>query len=274
MEDKILTNIEYTRLNGGATVATESVVKETGLAIFINEKHYTTVMISAMMEREFVTGYLFGQGLIESIKELESVNIEDNVARVTVKDTRKISQRIRKTDYRIVSGGGLSAFSDGTDFPEIHTRMKIGKKKIFTAMNTVFDKAEIYKLTEGTHAAGLFTPEAAPICIAEDIGRHNTIDKVIGHALINGIDFSNTFLVSTGRMASEMVAKICRARIPVVATKTAVTKTGLEIGQKCGLTIVGFVRDTGTRHNKNMETRIIKEPGMKIYTNAERIIPE
>jgi len=73
-------------------------------------------------------------------------------------------------------------------------------------------------------------------------------------------------------MASEMVAKICRAKIPVVATKTAVTSTGLEIGKTCGLTIIGFVRDVGTQINTDMEVRIITEPGMKIYTNAERIV--
>jgi len=272
MEDRIFTNIEFTRLNGGTTIDTESVIKETGLTIFINEKHYTTVMISAMMEREFITGYLFGQGLIDSIEELESVNIENNMARVTVKDIHKISKRIRKTDYRIVSGGGLSAFSNGADFPRIHTQTKIGKKMVFTAMNTLFEKAEIYKVTEGTHAAGLFTPEATPICIAEDIGRHNTLDKVIGYALMNNVDCGKTFLVSTGRMASEMVVKICRARIPVAATKTAVTSNGLDIGRKYGLTIIGFVRDTGTRIHTDMEVRIITEPGMKIYTNAERII--
>jgi len=72
-------------------------------------------------------------------------------------------------------------------------------------------------------------------------------------------------------MASEMVAKICRAQIPVVATKTAVTRSGLEIGKRCGLTIIGFVRDTGTRIHTNMEVRTIIEPGMKIYTNPERI---
>lgn len=272
MEDRILTNIEYTILNNRATRAKESVVRETSLSIFINKKHYTTVMISTILEKELVIGYLFGQGLIDNIEELESVNIEGNTASVTVKDARRISQRIKKTDYRIVSGGGPSAFSDGTGFPQIQSQMKIGKKEIFQAMNTVFEKAEIYKLTEGTHAAGLFTPEATPICIAEDIGRHNTIDKVIGYALINKIDCANTFLASTGRMASEMVTKICRAGIPVVATKTAVTKTGLEIGERCGLTIIGFVRDTGTKMHKNMEVRIITEPGMKIYTNAERII--
>ena len=274
MEDRILTNVEYTKLNDGTTRAKESLVKETGLSIFINKKHYTTTMMSATMEREFVTGYLFGQGLIDNVEELESINIEGNAARVTVKDTRRILQRIKKTDYRIVSGGGPSAFSDGTGFPQIKTGMKISKKEIFQAMNTVFEKAEIYKATEGTHAAGLFTPEATPICVAEDIGRHNALDKVIGYALINKINCANTFLAATGRMASEMVTKICRAGIPVVATKTAVTKTGLEIGEKCGLTIIGFVRDTGTRMHKDMEVRITTEPGMKIYTNAERIISE
>ena len=90
--------------------------------------------------------------------------------------------------------------------------------------------------------------------------------------MINRVDCSNAFLVSTGRMASEMVTKICRANIPVVATKTAVTDAGLKIGGKCGLTIIGFVRDTGNKINTDMEVRTVKETGMKIYTNAERII--
>ena len=260
--------------SGQFSRAKASVVREKELAIFINGEHLVTASIVQAMEREFVTGYLFGQGFIENIEELESINIEGNAARVTLKDTRRIVQRVKKTDYRIVSGGGSSAFLDSASLPQINTLMNIGKKEIFRAMNTIFEKAEIYKDTEGVHAAGLFTPEAIPICIVEDIGRHNTLDKVIGYALINNIDCGNTFLVSTGRMASEMVIKICRAGIPVVATKTAVTKNGLEIGQKCGLTIIGFVRDKGTRINTDMEVRIITEPGMKIYTNAERIVAE
>jgi FdhD protein len=274
MKNKVMTEIEYTKINDETARARESVVRENALSISINNKHYTTVMMTARMEREFVTGYLFGQGLIDNIEELVSIDIEDNTAKVTVKDTSKISQRIKKTDYRVVSGGGLAAFPDGTGLSRIHSSMKMGKKEIFRAMNTVFEKAEIYQATEGTHAAGLFTPEATPICIAEDIGRHNTLDKVIGYALINHVDFSNTCLASTGRMASEMVAKICRANIPVAATKTAVTQAGLEIGEKCGLTIIGFVRDKGTRLNTDMDVRIIREPGMKIYTHAERIITE
>ena len=270
---KAMDLVECQRLmNGHFTKSKAKVIREKELSIFINEEHLVTASIVPAMEREFITGYLFGQGFIENIEELESINIEGDAAKVTVKDTRKISKRTGKADYRVVSGGGKSAFFDETILPKIHTRMKIGKKDVFKAMNTVFEKAEMYKETEGTHAAGLFTPEAIPICIVEDIGRHNTLDKVIGHALINKIDCGNTFLASTGRMASEMVTKICRAKIPIVATKTAVTQSGLEIGKKCGITIIGFVRDTGTRINTDMEVRTIIEPGMKIYTNAERIL--
>jgi FdhD protein len=244
------------------------VVREKELAIFMNGEHLVTASIAPAMEREFVTGYLFGQGFIENIEELESINIEGNEAMVQVKEFRKISGR---TDYRMVSGGGKSAFIDGMSLPVIQSRMTIDRKDVFRAMNAVFEKAGIYKETEGTHATGLFTPEAAPICIVEDIGRHNTLDKVIGYALINGIDCRRTFLASTGRMASEMVTKICRAGIPVAATKSAVTGTALEIARKGGLTIIGFVRDTGTRIHTDMAVRVITEPGMKIYTNAERI---
>jgi FdhD protein len=95
---------------------------------------------------------------------------------------------------------------------------------------------------------------------------------VIGYALINKIDFRNTFAASTGRMVSDMVSKICRANIPIVATKTAVTKLGVEMGERCGLTIIGFVRDVGMKVAKDTGVRIAAERGMKIYTNPQRIL--
>ena len=265
--------VECTRLmNGHFSKSKEKVVIEKELPVFINEEHFVTASVAPIMEREFVIGYLFGQGFIANTEEVELIKIESNSAKVTVKDARKISQRTDKTKYRIVSGGGKAAFFDEISFPKLYTDMKIDKENIFKAMNTVFEEAQIYKETAGVHATGLFTPEAVPICIVEDIGRHNTLDKVIGYALINKIDCTNTFLASTGRMTSEMVGKICRANIPIVATKTAVTKLGLEIGEKCGLTIIGFVKDVGTKISTDMEVRVVREREMKIYTNAERVI--
>ena len=265
--------IECWKLTGGLFSRTKvSVVIEKELPVFINGKHLVTASIAPAMEKEFIIGYLFGQGFIDSMDEVESVSIETEAARVMLNNTAKVSQITEKTAYRIVSGGGKAVYFDETSLPGINSHLKINRQEIFRAMNTVFEKATVYEDTEGVHAAGLFSPEADPICIVEDIGRHNTLDKVIGYALINNIDCGNTFLVSTGRMASEMVSKICRAGIPVVATKTAVTDAGMAIGKKCGLTMIGFVRDAGTSINTDMETRIIKEAGMKIYANAERIV--
>jgi FdhD protein len=72
-------------------------------------------------------------------------------------------------------------------------------------------------------------------------------------------------------MASEMVAKIGRAGIPLVATKTAMTDKGLEIGRKRGLTLIGFLREAGTRIHTDMKVRVIEKAGMKIYTGAGRV---
>ena len=248
-----------------------SVIVEKELAVYVNGTHLATASITPGMEKEFVTGYLFGQGFIDNVSEIDDIAIDGNAAWVILKDAEVLKKNQGNTGYRVVSGGGTAAFSGKIDYSAVRTDLKIGKQAVFKAMNTVFERAELYQTTEGVHSAGLFTSEGEPICIVEDIGRHNCLDKLLGYALLNNVERSRTFLVSTGRMASEMTAKICRAGIPVAATKTAVTDKGLEIGEKYGITIIGFVRDTGTRINTNMETRTITEAGMKIYTHAERI---
>jgi FdhD protein len=257
--------------NGRFTRAETNVIIEKELPIYVNGQHLVTASITPVMEKEFVVGYLFGQGFIGSLEEVEAIDIEDYSARVRMKDKRKLAVMTGKASYRIVSGGGRVAYTGEADLPSLRNHRKIRQRNIYKAINTLFETARMYRETEGVHAAGLFNADGSLICIVEDIGRHNTLDKIIGYTLFNEVDRANTFLVSTGRMASEMVAKISRAGIPVVATKTAVTDKGLEIGIKRGMTVIGFVRDAGTRINTDMEVRVIVRAGMKIYTGAGRV---
>jgi FdhD protein len=257
--------------DGKFTRSKTSVIIEKELPIYINGKHLVTASITPAMEREFVIGYLFGQGFIDSLDEVTALEIEDNGAQVRLKNGRKLPAKSGGTSYRIVSGGGRLAYAGETDLPKITGRQKISQQLLFKAMNILYETARMYRETEGAHAAGLFNADGSLVCIVEDIGRHNTIDKSIGYAILNKVDCDNTFLVSTGRMASEMVAKICRAGIPIAATKTAVTDKGRETGRGHGMTLIGFVRDTGTRINTDMEVRVIDEAGMKIYTGARRV---
>jgi len=248
-KDRSLEWVKYTKVNAEVTKAKERVVTELGLSISINGRHFATAMITPMMEKEFVIGHLFGQGIIENIVDIESITVKDDIAEVTL----------------------LKEGAKAKRSPEIYSDFKVSREDIFDGVNAILEST-IYAETGGVHSAGLFKRGAEPICIAEDIGRHNALDKVIGYALINKIDFRNVFAVSTGRMFSDMVTKICRANIPIVATKTAVTKLGVEIGERCGLTIIGFVRDIGMKVATDMGVRITNERGMKIYTNPERIL--
>jgi len=248
-KDRSVEWVEYTRMNAEVTRAKERVVTELGLSIIINGRHFATAMITPMMEKEFVIGHLFGKGIIEDIVDIESITVKENIAEVTL--SRKEDKANRP--------------------PEIHSDFKVSREDIASGVNAIL-KSKIYAETEAIHSAGLFKRGAEPICIAEDIGRHNALDKVIGYGLINKIDFRNTFATSTGRMVSDMVSKVCRANIPVVATKTAVTKLGVEIGERCGLTIIGFVRDIGMKITKDTDVSIATERGMKIYTNPQRIL--
>jgi FdhD protein len=265
-------SIKCWKLTGGRFSRAEtSVIIERELPVYVNGQHLFTASITPSLEKEFVAGYLFGQGFIDGTREIESLEIEDRGAKVILKNRKNVSPCIIKASYRIVSGGGKAAYFASSHFPEISTRTEFNKSAVFQAMNTLFEEASLYRETEGVHATGLFTAAARALCIVEDIGRHNTLDKCIGYALRHNIDCSKVFMVSTGRMASEMVMKICRAGIPLVATKTAVTDKGLEIGQRCGLTIIGFVRGVGTRIHTDMEVRVFDKSEMKIYCGAERV---
>jgi len=272
---KTLKQMDCWKLSTGRISAAKTgVVIEQELPIYVNGSRLAAASITPTFEKEFVTGYLFGQGFINSLEEIESIEIEDNIAHVLLSDIGKTLTSTDKTNYRIVSGGGRSAYFGNAGLRKIKSDFIVRKQDIYAAMNTLFNSAGLYGETEGVHAAGLFSSKADPICIVEDIGRHNTLDKVVGYALLHKVDCSKTFLVSTGRMASEMVTKICRCGIPIIATKTAVTDKGLEIGKKCNLTIIGFVRDKGTKINTDMDVRVIEAAGMKIYSGAARVLCE
>jgi FdhD protein len=222
--DSVLTRTEYTRINAAAIKTTERVVREIGLAIYINKRHFTTAMIMPTMEKEFVTGYLFGQGFINSVSEIESMTIKNNTAEILLPEKKEKEKNP----------------------PLVNSNLKVSREEIFNTVRAIL-KSEIFAETEAVHSAGLFSRGAEAICIAEDIGRHNALDKVIGYGLLHSIDFGNTLVASTGRQPAEMILRCCQANIPIIATKGVPTTLAIEIARKAGLTIAGLVRgDTMT----------------------------
>jgi len=213
------------------------VVEEVPIALFVNGRHAMTAMMSPVQLEEFVTGYLFTEQIIKGVDEIESIRIEKNRISVITKNLFKVLGP-KKT---ILSGcGGSVSFIDAEKLPKIKSDFTITTKRIEESVKTVMS-SDLHRTTGGIHVVALLTRDAV-LSVSEDIGRHNAVDRVIGHGLRSGIDFSRTFIVSSGRISSEMVRKCLIANIPMIISRSATTTLSVEIAAKTGLTIVGFVR--------------------------------
>ena len=229
--------------------ATCQVVEEVPLSIFINGRHFVTAMISPEMKSEFVTGHLFAERIVSGREEIESLEIEGNIARAIVSNPMRAIVPRRP----IVSGcGGIASFLDESKLPEIKSDLKIGKEQAQEAMKAI-SLSEIHMATGGVHSVGLFN-ETEAVSIIEDIGRHNALDKAIGHALAEDVDLGRTFVACTGRISSDMALKCSVAGIPIIVSRGATTSLAISIAERTKLCIVAFLR--GKR--------------LSVYTNRER----
>ena len=209
-----------------------------------------TAMMSPVNMEDFVTGYLFTEQIIKGVDEIESVKIEKNRISVITKNLFKVLGP-KKT---VLSGcGGSSSFIDPAKLPKITSDFAISAEKIQEWINTALD-SELHRTTGGIHIVALLDTDNI-LCVSEDIGRHNALDRVIGYGLRNGVNFSRTLIVSSGRISSEMVRKCLLANIPMIVSRSATTTLGVEIANRAGITVIGFAR--GKKLN--------------IYTHAERV---
>jgi FdhD protein len=217
--DKILKKVTYTSVNGYFSPASERIIQETALTISVDRRHFATAMILATLEKEFVIGYLFGQCIIGGMKDITSLTIKDHRAEVVLS--------AKKTEPK--------------DKTRIDSDLAVSRENIFSCVRAIL-KSDIFTETEAVHSAGLFARGREAICIAEDLGRHNALDKVIGDGLLKNIDFSTTLAASTGRQPLEMILRCRRANIPIIATKGVPTTLAVETAAKSGITIAGLVR--------------------------------
>ena len=229
---------------------THEVVEEIPFALFINGRHAMTAMMSPIQLEDFVIGYLFTEQIIRSAEEVESIRIEQN--RISVLTTNLF--KVVGPKKTILSGcGGSTSYIDTGKLPKINSDLTITPQMVRDRAKEGLE-SELHKKTGGIHVVVLADRNGI-VAHAEDIGRHNAMDRVIGWGLRNKIDFSKTFTICSGRISSEMARKCLMANIPIMISRGATTTLAIDIARKTGLTVVAFARSQR----------------MMIYTNPERI---
>jgi formate dehydrogenase accessory protein FdhD len=227
---------------------TEEVPQEKGLRLFVNSKPVANVRLSPGYEEEFAIGYCIGEGLVKSPDLITATELHGSSVNVKVKELEEA--HIKELTSDCISGWRLSA-----DFEDVHveSNLSINSSDITKNMQRLSKESENWRRTGGFHSTALVSGDK--FFLAEDISRHVLIDKVIGIGVKNDVDPANSYILTSGRLPGDMVIKVARAGIPIIASRTAPISSGIECAEDTGVTLVGFAR--GKR--------------MNIYTHAHRI---
>lgn len=253
--------------NGSMVPSSHEVVMEVPLAVFVNGRHALTAMVSPTMIEEFVTGFLYTEKIIRKLEDIESLRVEEkkdknreenSAITLSASVLTKNPLSIMFSSKTVLSGcGGDTSYVDAEKLPKIQSDLVIDVSIIRSVMKETL-VSDLHTRTGGIHIVGLFGPDEK-VCIIEDIGRHNALDKVIGYGLQRGVDFSSTIVTCSGRLSSEMVRKCLIANIPIIASRGATTTLAISMAEQAGLTVIGFVRSqkmniyTGVGRVRNKE---------------------
>jgi len=213
---------------------------EKRLVISVNGEEVLSLYCSPSMIRELVTGVVATEGLIEGewCAERMSIDYGDEIrADVPAAGTVVIKEGTRTSGCI----GGITFSRDMTGNEVFYTGQV--RKQDLIMLNNEFQKiSEPYRLTGCIHSAALIDKDRVLIH-AEDIGRHNAVDKLTGYCLLEKITMDDKTMLVSGRLSSEMVLKCARWKVPIVASRTAPTMRAVDIAERVGITLIGFLRE-------------------------------
>ncbi len=218
-------------------------VREVPVALTVNGVALATLIASPRDLHFLVAGFLRMQGLIRSAGDLLTLSVCHDFGSASVRIRGEVPERITPT-FTSGCGAGISfSVPDASGRPvQVPSAGPfVRPEALFSAMDALARASEGYRGSGGIHSAGAWDGERL-LLFAEDIGRHNTIDRIAGQALLTGTDLSGRILVASGRISSEMAAKAGSLGISVIASRTSPTDLAVRICAELGITLVGYVR--------------------------------
>jgi FdhD protein len=247
---------------GKSQEITDYVAEEKPFYLFINKTFWATILCSPTDLRELAVGHFLSEGILKFVDEIEEVVLKEpeSTCHIKLKPGINVEDRVKlsRLHARVIPSacGSSSPYQYTGKIPEIKSNLEVKAEVIFDSVNQLNFKAEGFRQTGGLHVAAIYRADGKLIALAEDVGRHNAVDKVIGMAALNKIDFGGCFLALSGRMSGDVAFKAAKVGLPIVASLAAALSSGIATAEAAELTLAGFVR--GKRIN--------------IYTFAERIV--
>ena len=217
-----ITEIQCIRIvEGVRTIEKERIATEVELTLTINDQIETQFSYSVGLAEQLVVGYLLSSGIIRSLNDIERIDLDKGQCSVKISKEKEIKSEAAK----------LSS--------------SISFDRLLKARESLTNNQQNHKATRGFHGAILMELSSGRWFSCEDIGRHNAVDKVIGYCFQQGYSFSDSMLLLTGRLTSNIVQKGIHAGIPIIASMTVATSDGIQKARENNRTLVGCLSDDG-----------------------------
>jgi len=238
------------------------VARESPITIILNNRELVTLLCSPADLRFLAVGFLFSEGLLESKDQIKRITVDDRrgVVRVETGGDEEIAgDALFKRFITSGCGRGASFYNaiDAQGQPKVESSIQVSVPQMLTLVSEFQRRSQVYRATGGVHSVAL-CDTGSIIIFTDDIGRHNAVDKILGRCVLDDIATNDRILITSGRVSSEIVLKVARRNVPIIASKSAPTDLGVRLANDLGLTLVGFVR--GKR--------------MNVYTHAGRIVTD
>jgi FdhD protein len=236
-------------LSGNKSPQKGAIAVEYPLTIVLNGKNWASLYCSPQHLDELAVGFLQSEGTVEKLEEILEISLSPNCVAL------RINKEVTPKEFIITSSGGRFPQEGERDLKPLDLEKTFEGKAILELVKEFEKASSVWQLTHGVHSAAL-SDGSRLLVFREDLGRHNAVDKVYGHFLLQGLSAEGTILLLSGRISSEMVSKALRRKSPLIVSLASPTDKALSLAEKAGITVIGQAR----------------EGKMKIYTFPQRIL--
>lgn len=211
---------------------------ERELTVYVNLQHLVTILCTPTKLNYLVLGFLYSERIISNISDVIMMRVCDAEAEVDVRLRDAEFQLPTKRTLTSGCGGGATFTTQGQ---VVNSELVVTPAEVLSQMKLLLEKEELYHLSGGVHTSAL-SDSTKLLIVTEDIGRHNTLDKIQGESLMRKISTKDRLILTTGRVSSEMLRKAARMQVPVVASRHTPTGTAMSMAKDLGIALIGQAR--------------------------------
>ena len=224
-----------------------AVIEEKNVCIQVNGQVLARFMATPLELEALALGFLRSEGVIAGLDDVADLRVGPSGVCVDVWLTHSATLPDDADAIRTAGCGGGVTFDDLLHFtPPPFPALTLTPEQLIARYFEMRATEVLYPVTRGVHASALCTP-AGLLLMAEDVGRHNTLDKLWGKAMQAGVSTRGRIIVTTGRISSEMLGKAVKMGAPVIASRTSPTSRSVALARAWGMTLAGYIRRGGFR---------------------------